>query len=138
MGDTGEKRLVTVDGTDFRIQQPTPFSTKWYSYKYCGPGIRYEVVVCIKTGWIAPYNGPFPCGRWSDIKIFRSLLKQKLFRNEKVIADRGYRGDSSVCHPDTAVNGQHRHAMSVLRSRHETINGRLKKWTILKMCSVTT
>ena len=26
MGDTGEKRLVTVDGTDFRIQQPTDLS----------------------------------------------------------------------------------------------------------------
>ena len=37
-----------------------------------------------------------------------------------------------VCHPDTALNEQHRYAMSALRARHETINGRLKKWTILK------
>ena len=132
MGDTGEKCLVTVDGTDFRIQEPKPFSTKWYSHKFRGPGIRYELVVCIKTGWIVAYNGPFPCGRWPDIKIFRSMLKQRLYWNEKVIADRGYRGDSSVCHPGTAVNGQHRYAMSVLRARHETINGRLKTWTILK------
>ena len=58
-------------------------------------------------------------------------MKLILCTNEKVIADRGYR-DSSVCHPDTAVNEQHRHAMSVLRARHETINGQLKTWKILK------
>ena len=34
---------ASVDGTDFRIQDPVPFSEKWYSYKFKGPGLRYEV-----------------------------------------------------------------------------------------------
>ena len=87
MGDTGERCLVTVDGTDFRIQEPSPFSTKWYSHKFRGPGIRYEIAICIKTGWIVEFNGPFPYGRLPDIKIFRSLLKQILCTSEKVIVD---------------------------------------------------
>jgi hypothetical protein len=41
---------VTVDGTDFRINKPTDFSTKWFSHKFKGPGLRYEVVISIKGG----------------------------------------------------------------------------------------
>lgn len=41
---------VTVDGTDFRINEPTDFSTKWFSHKFKGPGLRYEVAISIKGG----------------------------------------------------------------------------------------
>jgi hypothetical protein len=33
---------VTVDGTDFRINEP--------SHKFKGPGLRYEVAISIKGG----------------------------------------------------------------------------------------
>jgi hypothetical protein len=39
---------VTVDGTDFRINEPTDFSTKWFSHKFKDPGLRYEVAISIK------------------------------------------------------------------------------------------
>jgi hypothetical protein len=42
--------MVTVDGTDFRIYEPTPFSPMWYSHKYKGPGLRYEVALSIRGG----------------------------------------------------------------------------------------
>jgi len=130
--DTGERCLVTIDGVDFQIPEPTPWSRKWWSHKFNGPGLRYEIAVCIKTGWIVAYNGPFQCGPWLDIKIFRSQLKQLLLPGEKVLADRGYRGDSRVCHPDTAEDDQHASAMNSARARHETINGRLKTWKSMK------
>ena len=41
---------ITVDGTDFKIKEPTPFSPTWYSQKHNGPGLRYEVGICIHTG----------------------------------------------------------------------------------------
>jgi len=40
----------SVDGTDCQIQEPLLFNAKWYSHKFKGPGLRYEVGVCISTG----------------------------------------------------------------------------------------
>jgi hypothetical protein len=99
-GDTFQKCLVTVDGVDFQIEEPTPFSTAWYSHKFHGPGLRYELAVSISTGDIVAFNGPFPCGAFPDLKIFRSRLKQELGQGEKVVADRGYKGDTKTCTPD--------------------------------------
>jgi hypothetical protein len=121
-----------VDGIDFDIQEPTNFSSRWYSHKFRGPGLRYEIAVCIKTGKIVAFNGPFECVGWPDLKIFRNKLKWNLGPCEKVVADRGYRGDDKICIPDDFINNQHKRAMSLARARHETINGRLKTWGILK------
>ena len=74
---------VTVDGTDFRILEPSPFSKKWYSHKFRGPGLRYEVAVGIQSGHIVWTNGPFPAGV-PDIVIFRYSLKNKLVEGERV------------------------------------------------------
>jgi hypothetical protein len=63
--------LVSVDGTDCPTQEPTPFSPVNYSYKFNGPGLRYEVALCILTGDIVWVNGPFEPGKYSDLAIFR-------------------------------------------------------------------
>ena len=44
------KFYISVDGTDCRIYEPEPFDTKWYSHKFNGPGLRYEIGVCIVSG----------------------------------------------------------------------------------------
>jgi hypothetical protein len=121
-----------VDGVDFQIQEPTPFSTAWYSHKFHGPGLRYELAVAINTGDIVSFNGPFPCGAFPDLKIFRNRLKQELGQGEKVVADRGYKGDTKTCTPDNSNNPAHKKAMNRARARHETINRRLKTWKSLK------
>ena len=122
-GDTGERCLVTIDGVDFMIPEPTPWSSHWYSHKFNWPGLRYELAVAIKMVDIVAYNGPFECGRWPDIKIFRSRLKGMLRMSEKVVADRGYKGDRKVCLPDKYNNEEHKKAMNKARARHKTING---------------
>jgi DDE superfamily endonuclease len=125
--------LVTIDGVDFQIPEPTPFDSKWFSHKFGGPGLRYEIGVCIKTGKIVSFNGPFECGTWPDLKIFRSRLRGMLSVGEKVISDRGYRGDARIITPDRAESANHCRAMNKACARHEqTINGRLKTWGILK------
>ena len=72
------KCLVTVDGTDFRIAEPVPFSRVWYTQKFAGPGLRYELAVSLFNGDIVWYNGPFAPGTNHDITIFRWKLKSKL------------------------------------------------------------
>lgn len=125
---------MTVDGTDYQIYEPTPFDPKWYSHKFKGPGLRYELTVSIHTGYIVSYHDPFPCGTYNDITIFCVGIKRKLVPGEKVIEDRGYKGDIKVVTPyDTTKDGTCHKAMSVARARHETINGNLKDGRYCKM-----
>jgi hypothetical protein len=98
---------VTIDGVDFAIQEPSPFDTCWYSHKFDGPGIWYEIAACIHTGDIVSFTGPFECGKWPDILIFRHKLKQMLRPDEKIIADRGYKGEFKAITPYDPLSEAH-------------------------------
>ena len=71
----GNDCLVSVDGTDFEIQEPWPYhrlhSRMWFSHKFKGPGLRYEVGLSILGGEIVWIGGPYACGLWPDLKIFK-------------------------------------------------------------------
>ena len=114
------------------IQEPMPFSREWWSHKFNGAGLRYEVAICIQTGDIVWVNGPYPPARHQDISIFRHLLKGMLGEHEKVVADSGYDGDWQCCTPKKARSRRHFVEMSVARDRHETVNRKLKYWQALK------
>ena len=70
--------------------EPSPFNPKWYSHKFHGPGIRYEIGICIRTGHVVWAYGGLPCGEWPDLRLARSHFILKLQAGEKAIADRGY------------------------------------------------
>jgi hypothetical protein len=122
--------FVTVDGTDFRIQEPSPFSPTWYSHKFKGPGVRYEVAVCIATGWIVWLNGPYRCGTWNDLKIAKDGLHLILDTDERYIADGGYRTPQAL-HPLDAYTHEETHYMQICRTRHETVNRLFKNFAIV-------
>ena len=121
-----------MDGTDFRILEPSPFDPKWYSHKFKGAGVRYEVGICLKTGWIVWWNGAFPCGAWPDLRIARDWLVQELLPNEKVIADGGYNDSGCYFVTPTGRNDYQDKMMADARARHETVNNLLKHYNILK------
>ena len=56
-----------------------------------GPGVRYEIGMCIQTRWIVWVNGPYPCGEWSDLSIATSSLMHLLDDGERYLADGGHR-----------------------------------------------
>ena len=124
-----------MDGTDFRRREPFPFcdgvNSKWFTHKFKSAGFRYEVGTNIKIGNICWFNGPFPCGMMNDLRIFRLKLKTLLRPEEKVLADRGYRGDSKILTEDDAKNKKHRRSIALISARHETVNRRLKQWNSL-------
>ena len=127
MGYRGGACLTTVDGTDFSIYEPKPWDRKWYSVKHNGSGLRYEVAICIQTGWVVWTNGPFPCGACHDITIFRSGLKPMLLLWEQVEADEGYRGDLKARRKEeVGVTVKQYIAKGRARARHETVNGLFK------------
>jgi hypothetical protein len=130
--DRGRTCKLTVDGTDCQINEPHPFSKSWYSHKHKSAGLRYEVAVCIQTGDICWVNGPFKCGSWPDLKIFRRDLKHRLVAGEMVECDGGYRGDPKCRHKDVIFNRSDLGAKKAARARHETVNGDIKKFDCLK------
>jgi hypothetical protein len=102
-----------------------------FFHKINGVALKYEVGVCIQTGYIVWVNGPFKAGKWNDIKLNRSTLKEQLLPGEMVEADRGYRGDETVRCPDTVFPRSYKQAKQKARARHKMVNGRLKKYRVL-------
>ena len=129
--DEGNDCLVSVDGTDFCIPE---LGKIFYSFKFRKSGLRYEVAICIKTGWIVWFNGPYEPGLYNDLQIFRESFKTFLDKGERIEADDGYIGDAPrfVKCPKCFANPTEKEAMQKrVRSRHETVNKRFKNWGIL-------
>ena len=137
VGDIGNDCLVTVDGTDFCIQE---YGRKFYSHKYKSSGLQYEVALCIVTGSTVWVNGPYECGLWPDINIFQDSLASFLGPNKHVEADDGYLGEaplrvkcpSSFTNPVECGQMQHR-----AQAWQETVNKQFKNWGCLTKNSVT-
>ena len=121
---------ISVDGTDFRIEEPTPFSPKWFSHKFRSAAVRYEIGISLGTGHFVWVNGPFTAGSHSDQRIFNSNLRYMLLPNEKVLADQGYRGPEIV--HDNLSNDRSGDLAGRYRAAHERLNGRIKVFGCLQ------
>jgi DDE superfamily endonuclease len=124
--------LISVDGTHCPVMEPWPFDRKWYSQKFNGPGVKYEVGVCIKTGFIVWVNGPFVAST-NDATIFTNGLVHLLTEDEGVEVDAGYKGHPKFKSPSVNISRNQRQQKANVRSRHETINGRLKIYNVLNI-----
>ena len=82
----------SVDGTNFKINQPQNFNRKLFSHKFRGPGLCYEVALNIQTGGIVWSHGLFPPGAHTGLAIFLQGLAHRLEPGERVEAGKGHRG----------------------------------------------
>lgn len=124
----GSNVFTSLDGTDFEILEPTPWDPKWYSHKFKGPGLRYEVGLNIITGDLVQVYGGFPCGAYPDLKIARLNYLNEIMPGELTLADDGYR-DPNFVYPHKYQNTQF-HQKKIMQ-RHETVNHRLKEFQVL-------
>ncbi len=72
----GNDCLMTIDGTDFRIQQKGSArkGNLFGSHKYEGKSaLCYKLRVDILAGNLVWVEGPYPAGAWNDIRILNSL-----------------------------------------------------------------
>ena len=77
-----------MDCTDCKVSQKgRNFASHKFAFK---SGLCYEVAVGILTGEMKWINGPFPCGKYPDVNIFRASLLTCLDDFERVEADDGY------------------------------------------------
>lgn len=116
-----------MDGVDFKILEPSNFNKKWYSHKFKGPGIRYELGLCIRTGSIVWKNGGYPCGEYPDLKLAREAYVLSVNQGEKTMADKGYNDSNFFILPNEVNSRMHKRIMS----RHETLNKRIRQFNIL-------
>jgi hypothetical protein len=123
---------VSLDGTDFAINEPSPFSRKWFSHKFRGAGLRYEVGLNIRTGDIVWAFGGFPCGEYPDLVLARQKYTYSIRLDEMTLADDTYKdGDYFIYpsrYPATVVQ------QKLIMARHETVNARLKQFGVLNQC----
>jgi len=133
MNDNGSISLITLDGTDFRTCKTMPFDRKWFSHKFKGPGLCYEVGICIQTGWIVWIHGPFPPGCWPDIKIAWQSIHDELDPGEMYVADGGYRDKKGgFSKTPNGLNNEDQRMKRRARVRHENVNCLFKNFTILE------
>ena len=124
--DNGSNCLLSIDGADFKIPN---HGWKYYCHKLKGSGLRYEVGLSIQKGDICWIFGPFKCGQFTDLMIFRMGLKKELGRGEKVIADGIYGAEAplKVRATGTFFSKPQNQAMEKrVRAWHEHCNRRMK------------
>ena len=122
----GIRCLITLDGTDFRIQEPQPFSPKWFSHKFNAAGLRYKLGICIQTGHIVWINGPFAPGKWNGLAIARSNIVHHMEPWEMALADNGYFNCQEKFDTNPSTNALLNYMKETALACHETINQWLK------------
>jgi hypothetical protein len=129
-----------VDGVHCPIQEPgLPFWRGWWSHKFKGAGLAYEIATAVTTGKIIWVNGPFPAGKWPDHKIFKHDLANHVMTGiEKGVCDAGYfHCDQWLFRPPWRTkagikkNLPRNDLHDYIRARHEQTNGRITKWNCL-------
>ena len=129
MNDLGNDARVTIDGTDMHCE--LRFDKRFYSHKFNKGGLKYELGLCIRSGSIVWINGPFRCGM-PDITVSRQAILYALSEDERVEADLGYRGEQLKINTPNEFGKEDLEVMkSIARSRHETVNGRMKVFGVL-------
>lgn len=118
-----------VDGADVKIYEREPFDTKWFSHRFNGPELRYEIAVSLTFDKILWASGPFECWKNPDIKISFRNLEEHIFDDEGVVADSGYRGTEKCLTPETVQTNLKLHSKA--RAQNETVNERLKNFSSL-------
>ena len=78
----GSNCLLNIDGVNLKV----PYHGQaYFSNKFKGSRLHYEVGLAIQTGDICWIFGPFKCGEYTDLMIFQMGLKHELGRWEKVM-----------------------------------------------------
>ena len=125
--------ILSVDGTDCRIEEPRPFNKSWFSQKFKGPGVKYEVALDVLTGRCVWISGPYRASK-SEITIYREEGLMNLIPEGKlVVADKGLRGEpNTVSFPNSLDDDDVAELKKRIRARQETFFARMKSFKVLK------
>lgn len=126
--DDGDIFIVTVDGVDFRVNEPNNgvvnVDKKQHSHKYKHAALKYEIAVGLVSGKAVHVSGPYR-GGMSDKRIFDQSTGPKIKEGKLAITDGGYDGRAKCSITNPRESKEVRQFKSRARARHETFNGRL-------------
>jgi hypothetical protein len=122
-------KSISVDGFDVRTPEEFPFNPSNYSFKFNGPGARFELVLSY-DGSIARLSGPYRPGFNPDDRIFRKGTMRELDQGETAEGDGLYRRKIPNVFTGDATKNDRRIA-NLRRARHENMNARLKRYGCL-------
>jgi len=137
MDRNGNKFTITLDCVDFHTREPKHptlnLDKGFSSHKFKKAAFRYELGLDVHSPRLVWINGPFKAGTYSDKKIFKGGLKDKLKplrkRGKKAIADGGYEGYENLLSMPSSMDKPHvRRFKSRARCRHEAFNAEIKKY----------
>ena len=133
---------LSVDGVHFMRNEPrTDPSVKHFSQKSNGAGLAYEIGLLIWRNQIAWIDGPFEPGELQDKTKYEEPggLQSLIPYGKLVIADRGYRGESTesgqyrtLSIRNTCDTEEVKQFKRRCRARHENVNARFKNFKILE------
>ena len=129
---------MAIDRLYFSICKPFPFSKKWYSHKFEGPALTYEIAVAIRSGDIVWAYGGYLASKYPDdvmaCKAFMNVIDRDL--NEHVIADDKYSHlPFFVCPVKDSFTKRDLMIRRIL-ARHENVNSRVRRFRILRDCNI--
>jgi hypothetical protein len=136
----GRKFLGTIDGIDFKTREKSTaelsVDKKQYTHKHNHGGVKYEIMMDAFRPKIVHLNGAFRGGE-HDRNMFSNELKAKIPKGKLLITDRVY-GNASVpgwndilSLPNLTDSKELNNFKARAKSRHEAVNGRLKKFKVL-------
>lgn len=82
----GKLWYPSVDGTAFQIDEPYPSSSLWYSQKFEGAGLRYEVAISLMEDSMFWAIGPFLWGDTLISKYFHIFWSKKFLVTNRLWA----------------------------------------------------
>lgn len=109
---------MSVDGTDCPVQELSKFNPAYYIHKLHRAGLRYKLAVGLYAPRIVWVNGPYLCGSYPDVLIFRLKLRDNLLAEESVLTDGGFHVGKCVHSiPEEDVG-----FTTLVRAIHEALN----------------
>ena len=97
--------------------------------------MRYEIGLCIKTGYVVWAYGGLPCGECNDLQLAQMEFVNQLEIGEQAVADSIYRDwRYFVNAPSFANYERHNYNHYVLKrimTCHENVNARLKSYSVM-------
>ena len=129
LDNNDETYILSVDGTHCKIQEPKhPILSRDPAYfysKFHGPALNYELGLSIYRDQIVWINGPFPAGT-HDITVYRN----------NGLRDRIPPGKLIIAVPSSYDDDNLKMFKRRARSRHETLNRRIKIYKCTSNCFV--
>ena len=115
---------MSVDAREFSINKPRRLEESWYSHKFHGPGVRYDVALSIEIPKIVWANGRWPWGACGSLKNILNF-------DEFATADSVYADERCIQPP--GPNQLSHCLLATIRAVHENLNKRLKQLVVLKL-----